>query len=185
MHNICYREFDEKVPEKRIQDEVLNIVSHSGDGYGTDRIAFSHREPFANNEAAERWIRENDGWYKGIAVRFCDYSKCKATKKIETLERKILDNTIKCNEYVKAHSIKTFKAEYVGCSCCGSKLKRELLRNNKCPVCYEDLRAKSTLDRIQGFDKKEKDLQAQIEAEKQKDKKNVIVKWLVKFEYHS
>lgn len=185
MHNICYRVFDEKVPEKRIQDDVLNIVSHSGDGYGTDRIAFSHREPFANKEAAEQWICENDGWYKGIAVRFCDYSKCKATKKIETLERKILDNTIKCNEYVKAHSIKTFKAEYVGCSCCGSKLKKDLLRNNRCPVCYEDLRAKSTLDRIQGFDKKEKELRAQIDAEKQKDKKNASVKWLVKYEYHS
>lgn len=185
MHNICYEIFNADTSEKYISNKVIDIVRHSGDGYGTDYVSFSHREPFANQEAAEKWIHENDGFYKGIAVQFYDYSKCKATKKIETLERKILDNTIKCNEYVKAHSIKTFKAEYVGCSCCGSKLKKELLRNNRCPVCYEDLRAKSTLERIAGFSKKEKELRAQIDAEKQKDKKNASVKWLVKYEYHS
>lgn len=185
MHNICCELFNVGVSEKVISERVLDIVRHSGDGYGTDRIAFSHREPFANQEAAEAWIRENDGWYKGIAVQFYDYSKCKTTKKMETLQDRIADNKAKKHEYIKTHSVRVFKAEYVGCSCCGSKLKRELLRSERCPVCYEDLRAKSTLDRIQGFDKKEKELRAQIEAEKQKDKKNATVKWLVKYEYHS
>lgn len=185
MHNICYREFDEKVAEKRIQDEVLRIISRSGDGYGTDRIAFSHREPFANHEAAQNWIRENDGWYKGIAVRYYDYSKCKATKKVEALEQKIAENKNKANEYAKAHSVKSFKAAYIGCPKCGSKLNRSFLYGEKCPLCFEDLRAKSTLERIEGFKKKDKDLRAQIDAEKQKDKKNASVKWLVKYEYHS
>jgi transposase len=185
MHNICYEVFDEKVSEDRINAEVLHIVRNSGDGYGTDYVSFSSRPPFVNKKAAEEYIKSVDGQYKGIAVRYYDYSKCKETKKIETLKQRIAENQAKKREYIKAHSVRAFKAEYVGCSCCGSKLKKELLRSERCPVCYEDLRAKSTLDRIQCFDKKEKELLAQIDAEKQKDKKNASVKWLVKYEYHS
>lgn len=187
MHNILYRVFDENVTRSAIISYVKDVVQHSGDHYGTDNVEFyTPSQPLVNRAAAEEWIHNHDGgWYKGIAVKFYDHSKCKKTKKIETLEQRIAENTIKLNEYVKAHSIKTFKAAYIGCSCCGSRLNKELLKNNRCPVCFEDLRAKSTLERIEGFKKKEKELRAQIEAEKQKDKKNVSVKWLVKFEYHS
>lgn len=187
MHNILYRIFDENVSRSTIIGYVRDVVAHSGDRYGTDNVEFyTPSQPLVNRAAAEEWIRSHDnGFYKGIAVRFYDHSKCKKTKKIETLEQRIADNQHKATEFIKAHSVKTFKAAYIGCPCCGSRLNREKLHGEKCPLCYEDLRAKSTLERIEGFKKKEKELRAQLEEEKQKDKKNVSVKWLVKFEYHS
>ena len=186
MHNIMYFIFSEKMSANAIEKKVFEFVHSNGDGCGTDRVKFVDYKIFENEEKARDYIKSlaND-WYQGYAVKFYDYSKVKNTKKIDELEAKIKETLDKKNEYVSAHSIKNFKASYVGCSKCGSKLSREYLKGNRCPLCGSDLRAESTLERIASFDKRIKEYNAKIQQEKTKQKDKAEVKWLVKFEYHS
>ena len=185
MHNISYRTFDVKTSRQDISNKVLYIVNHSGDRYGTDRVTFHENRIFNNEEEAREWIHEHDGFYAGIAVKFYDYSDVKPTAKIDELEARLKENLKKKAEYISAHSVKTFKAQFIGCQCCGSKLSRERILGEMCPLCRTDLRAGSTLERIKGFDVKHKEICDKIKAENQKQQDRAKVKWLVKFEYHS
>ena len=76
------------------------------------------------------------------------------------------------------------KAAYVGCSSCGSRLNKEKLRGEKCPLCGTDLRSQSTLDRLKALRSKHLEIMSQLEDERCKDKNKATIKWLVKFEYH-
>ena len=88
-------------------------------------------------------------------------------------------------EYAKAHSVRSFKARHVGCPRCESKLNREFLTGESCPVCRTDLRAKTTLDKLAWYKEKRKELCSLIEEENIKQKNKATVKWLIKYEYHS
>lgn len=65
----------------------------------------------------------------------------------------------------------------------------ENARKNICPVCSADLRPKSTLAIIgtarKNAEKAKKDLIAEERKLQEKQKKQSIVKWLVKIEYHT
>lgn len=184
MHNILYRTFGEKTPRNEITRTVLRIVQSNGDRYGTESVNFYDRV-FNNEDEAREWIDKNDGFYKGIAVKVYDFSAVKNTQKIDDLQARIAENERKRSEYIKAHSVKSFKSQFIGCQCCGSKLNKDRLRNDRCPLCLTDLRAESTLERIKSFDAKRKDLEAKIAIERQKQKDKAQIVWLVKFEYHS
>lgn len=186
MHNICYREFPEGTPKQKIVDTVLNIVARSGDGYGTDRIQFFD-DPICDNEsAAHEYINGFDrAFYGGYAVRYYDFSKVKDPKKVAELEDKILKTMANKRVFAEAHSVKNQKAAFIGCPKCGSKLSRERLRGNDCPLCCTDLRSESTLNRLASYDKRIDEYNRQIAQERLKEKKKAKVMWLVKFEYHS
>jgi transcription initiation factor IIE alpha subunit len=81
--------------------------------------------------------------------------------------------------------VKNQKAAYIGCPNCGSKLNKERLRSEYCPLCNGDLRAVSTLERIESYKKRIADYEAKIKEERLKRKNKAEIKWLVKFEYHS
>ena len=88
------------------------------------------------------------------------------------------------SEYIKEHSVKNFQAKHIGCLKCGSKLNKDFLNYDKCPLCGTDLRSKTTLEKIKWFDEKIKDYQNRIETEKRKQKSKAKIKWLIKYEYH-
>ena len=185
MHNIIHWTYPEKTSTVQIKTEVINYVRSHGDGYGTDNIRFLD-DIFESEDQAYSYINEIDnGFYGGYGVKFYDYSKVKDTKKITELKSKLAEIMHKQSEYINAHHVKDFKASFIGCSKCGSKLSKEYLISDKCPVCHNDLRAESTLERIASFKNRAKECQEKIlqETQKQKDKANIF--WLVKFEYHS
>ena len=185
MHNICYREYPENTPKQKIIDDVVKTVSRSGDGYGTDRITF--RDVVCDNiSVAQTYINDNDNaFYGGLAVKYYDFSNVKNNKKVEELEKKISETLVKKNEFAVAHSVKSQKAAFIGCPRCGSKLSRERLYGNNCPLCGKELRAQSTLERLKGYDNRISEYKKQIAQEQLKNKKKAKVMWLVKFEYHS
>ena len=186
MHNILYHTYNENVSKSKIEKDICDYVRNSGDGYGTDRITFYDSTIYDNREKAEEYIRAIDNdFYGGYAVKFYDFSQVKDTPKIEVLKEKIAETIEKKKEFEISHSVKNQKATLIGCSGCGSKLNREKLRSEKCPLCYKDLRADSTLERLASFDNRVKGYREKIEMEQQKAKKKAEVKWLVKFEYHS
>lgn len=186
MHNIIHWTYPETTSISKIENEVVNYVHSHGDRYGTEKIEILSTKPFDNREQAETYILEMDkNFYGGYAVKFYDYSKTKNTKKIDELNAKLDETFKKRDEYISTHHVKDFKASFIGCAKCGSKLSRQHLICDKCPVCHNDLRAESTLERISSFAKRIKEYQEKITQETQKQKDKAEIKWLVKFEYHS
>ena len=129
--------------------------------------------------------QKDNGWYDDHAVRFYDYSKAISTKKIEELKNKASELVKAKNEYFEKHSIYAFKAKYIGCVECGSKLSKRHLMGQRCPVCGNDLRSKTTIDKLAWYDEKVVEISKKIEKEREKQKKVARVMWLVKIEWHS
>lgn len=184
MHNIGYMTLIENVDRKGVLRDIQVIAREGGDGYHGSPRWHDEIKPLRNYNEAQAWIEAHDnGWYDDHAVRYYDHSNAKKTKKIEELERRLKELFSKKNDYIKAHSVKNLKAALITCPKCGSKLSREHLRSESCPLCYTDLRSKTTLDTIKNYERRQAETQKQIEAEK--EKQNGQVKWLLKYEYHS
>lgn len=184
-HAVMYDTFPVEYDKSKIVADIREYVTHHGDRYGTQNVRFPSEKVFDNEEEAEKFIRENDrGDYDGVAAKFYDFANVPDSAKAKELRQKISDTIKKKDEYIKLHSVKTHKSAYIGCPKCGSKLNRELLSGERCPLCYTDLRSESTLKRIASFDAKVKEYEKKITEENLKRKSKAKVKWLVKFEYH-
>lgn len=184
-HAINYNTYPATWTMKQITDDILDCVAHQGDQYGTDKVRFPTDKVFDTSEEAREYINAHDnGWYDGIAVKFLSFDGVEASAKVKEYRAKIADTAQKKREYINAHSVKTQKAAYIGCPSCGSRLNKEKLRGESCPLCYTDLRSASTLERIASFDKKVQDYEKKITQEQLKQKKKAKIMWLVKYEYH-
>lgn len=184
MHNIGYLTPEEKCNRSAVMNEICEIAMSEGDGYSGPMHWHDEVAPLKNYDEAEEWIKKHDkGWYDDHAVRYYDYRGSKVTKKIQELQDKHAALTIKIKECEAAHSVRSFKATFIGCPHCGSKLAREWLHSDYCPLCRADLRSKTTLETLAGYREKQKDIIEKIKAEQEKQKGEV--RWLVKYEYHS
>lgn len=194
MHNIHYSTYPEKVNKKSVQKEWDNVAAHEDYLEGATGLPGDIRwidKTLDDYDEAMKYIEEKDsGWYDQLAVKYLEYPKnLKKTKKHETLETRLKEEMTKLNELQgKIHYADT-KSTYVGCKKCGSRINTTYLRANYCPVCREDLRPESTLQRIEGYKEKIKDLQKQLKQEEkklnEKNRKAATVMWLVKVEYHT
>ena len=186
MHNIYYITYAENADRRRVMADIAEHASEDGDGYSSRMTWHDNLHPFATEELARKFIESVDnGWYDDHAVRFYDFSAAEKTAKIKEYEGKVAELLRAEKEYRDEHSVRKFQAKFVGCPKCGSKLCKDYIRNEKCPLCGTDLRSKTTLDKIAWYQQKRKEYQDRIEAEKQKQKSKCKIKWLVKYEYHS
>ena len=135
-----------------------------------------------------RWIDRVFDDYDQIAVKYRSYDKIAPSATLTNLEQRRDAEIQKRIDYAKKHSVSTFKADYVGCPSCGSRLKRELLSGEYCPLCRTDLRGKTTLDTLAKYSQNIEDLKKKISAEQKKleakNIKNSKINWLVKIEFH-
>lgn len=186
MHNIRYLVYKEKARRNSILSEIKDIAKGDGDNYHSNLTWHDTVEPLENYDKAKEFIQKKDnGWYDDHAVRYYDYSAASKTKKIEELEKKIDVLVDMSREYKDKHSIHNFKAKHIGCEKCGSKLNKEYIVGEKCPLCRHDLRGKTTLEKLEYYKNKIEECRNKIQAEKEKQKKKAEVMWLVKIEYHS
>lgn len=88
-------------------------------------------------------------------------------------------------EYMHQHSVSALKASYIGCPKCGSKLAKEYLSGEYCPLCRTDLRSKTKQETLAKYQEKSKAIIKAIQAEEEKQRRNRKVRWLIKYEYHS
>ncbi len=184
-HIVGYLEVSEKCNRTDVLSRIMEEAEREGDGYPGWVKWHEEVSPLENRDAAERWISDHDkGWYDDHAVRFYSYYKAKQTKKMEEYQSKIKETRDKADKYVVEHSVRKQKAAYIGCGKCGSKIAEEYLRSEYCPVCRNDLRSKTTIDTLNGYEEKIKSLQQKIEEEKKKQKDARVTLWLVKYEYH-
>lgn len=142
--------------------------------------------PFACYEDAKQYMADK-GWdYDRDAnhgVMYMEFDQPATNTKIKNLEQRIKEEEEKLENYKEFYSVRSFKAEYIGCKNCGSKLKRTLLKSDTCPLCHEDLRCDTTLKNIASYKGKIKKLKEQLAEEKKKvDKKRQKsgkITWLV------
>lgn len=189
-HNIEYFEYDENVHRGWVQKDLDTYVAIADRQEGCSGLNQSIRwleclPIFQDRDAAENAITNHDrGWYDQLAVRYYEPIRDNANKKVQELQQKVrdaYDAYLKKDRPIWAQGV---KAEYVSCRKCGSKLKREYIKTNRCPVCGSDLRPDTTLKAVEGAKEKHKKAQKALdEYIKAHSKKKV--KWLVKIEFHT
>lgn len=174
----------EKCNRGLVMAAIAERAERDGDsGYYGPMHWHDEVSPLKNREEAEKWIRAHDkGFYDDHAVRYYDYSRLKDTKKITELKAKAAALAKEKAEYIAKHSVKNLKANLITCPVCGSKLSRERLRTESCPLCYTDLRSKTTLDGIKRYEERTANVWKQVQVEQQKGKGEI--RWLIKYEYH-
>ena len=190
MHHISYQSASKKESILKVCEEFSRNNTDRGENPSGDYHGNMHiREdvPIQDDfDAACEKINQiaTDKWYYDVAVRYYDTSKVKKSKKIEGLEERIKVLRQKKIEYNDKHSVKLQQANLIGCKECGSKIAKKYLRSERCPVCNNDLRSKTVLDRLEKFDTDIKLLEKQITEEKRKKKTSCPVKWAFKIEVH-
>lgn len=150
-------------------------------------IRWLEGKPYDNYSDALNAIEELDrGSYDNLAVLYRDYDKVKPTKKMETLKARSAELGRKKEELDKTSTkeLHTRKSAFIGCKNCGSKLSTKYIRNSVCPLCGNELRSDTTMNRLANMTKKIKEINKEYIAEEKKLKAKAEVRWLVKFEFH-
>ena len=190
-HEIKYLSFDVEISKGRIDAEINHYVSGrtiEEGGHGLNDPIRWIDKTFNNYDEAYEYINKIDRTYDQIAVKYRVYPKIEPSATLTNLQKRLDAEHAKRVEYTAQHSIQTFKADYIGCPCCGSRLKKELLKGEKCVLCGTDLRGKTTIDTLARYSKNIEELQKKIKEEKCKLESKMLkaskIKWLIKIEYH-
>lgn len=189
MHNIEYFTYEENIKRDWVQKELDHYVScetykEGGNGLGKNIRWLESVGICKDYDEAESCIRDHDRkWYDQLAVRYYEPARGFSDKKLEELrakERAALDS------YHEKDSVwaKGLKAEYIGCKKCGSRIRKQYIRTNHCPVCTSDLRPETTLKAVKAAENRWKKAQAVVNSYIC-DHAKKTVKWLVKIEYHT
>lgn len=190
-HAINYIIVDRNADRATVIADICEEVEHSawqeGGSYNGTLKKGSHWHEGtvydSEEDAREAISRFDNGWYDDYAVLFRDTSALEsaATKRIAG---QIAKTKEKKRDYIEANHVTGRKSAFIGCSCCGSKLSREHLKRDACPLCGADLRSETVCSRIEGFNEKLQELESRLTDEKKKLAKKAPIKWLVKYEYH-
>lgn len=205
-HAIDYMVFDRKMPRTQMLEAVehwakenVDPYEHSEDGdiwhidvyngsLNGDRAWHEDTVYSCRQDAAAAIGRMDKGFYDDHAVLFYDVDSLKPTAVMKDIKRR-QDETMMKREALIAdsHTWAGRKSKYVTCEDCGSKLNVERLRSMStcvCPLCRNDLRSETVLNRVKAYDEKIRELRGKYAKEMKKLKSKAAVKWLVKMEVH-
>lgn len=178
-------DFPEKYSEKAMISEIYESLERERGYYEPhhqklqllkDIPVFKTRDDAMNyiNDNSKKYYRNVD-----VGVRYIDYSNVKQTKAMLDIKRRIEETLEKKKKYEEEHSVTSFKAEFVGCPHCKSKLKKYFLLGEKCPLCRTDLRSETTLITIKNYLSKVEKLEKEYGSlEKELSKKGQVY-WLI------
>lgn len=189
-HNVEYYTYPAKTNTAKINAELQAYASNAtwkeGGGGLSSPIRFIDRT-LEDYQAAEDFLKQNDnGWYDQLAVKYRQPKAGKTTKKLESLKAKLEEARKERQALNQEVPAKNFKADFVGCRHCKSKLNKAYIETNFCPVCHGDMRADTTLKKLQALSEKIQKLETDIQAEERAlTEKYAEIFWLVKIEYHT
>lgn len=189
MHNIEHYSYLLTTSKEDILAELNEHVKHEtyhegGSGIGSIRWYNDVCSSF--NDAIKFLERYDKGWYDQLAVKYKSLPNGVSNRKLDTLRDRLKVLNVKYREINSNLEFKSFKASLISCKNCNSKLNKDYLNNNYCPLCRNDLRSDTIKQKINDLknriDALNKDIQ--VEEDLLTDKKGVV-KWLVKIEYHT
>ena len=99
---------------------------------------------------------------------FLTANKLKGATKYKSLWTRISETQTKKIAYAKEHSVRNFKAKLVACPNCESKVNKKFVKYDRCPVCNNDLRSKTTINTLRGYDEKIRALESEAYTEYRK-----------------
>lgn len=190
-HNIKYYTYPQNCNKRAVEDEINAYVKRATWEEGGNGLPASIRwidsNVYDSYEAAEQAIKSYDsGWYDQIAVLYKELPRSVTNKKIESLEERISETWKQLSALDKEVAVKTFKAQLVTCKGCNSKLNKDYIKGNFCPLCRTDMRSETTQKRLAAMREKHKTLQNELLKEREAlAAKKGTIKWLVKIEYHT
>ena len=190
MYEVRILTFDGKMSKDKIEKEC-NSIAKARNEYGAGlpcKIQWLDKIFDTKKEACD-YIEKIDRDCVQLAVKFLEYpDNIEPSKKMLSLKERYEKEIAKACDYTEKHSIKTFKAALVGCPNCGSKLNKDFVVGEKCPLCKTDLRSKTTLETLAKYKQNAEELQKQYQEEEKKNKlkykKKAKEMWLVKIDYH-
>ena len=187
-HNIEHFTYPEKVDKNKVQKELDHYAAMEDWQEGCTglyrKIRWIDGRVYGSYEEAEEVIKKLDrGDYDQLAVKYDEYHKPKDDKSTE-LANKLLAAGDEYRKRDFAVYPRSVTSAFIGCKKCGSKLAREYLRTNSCPVCRTDMRPEYILKSIQAAKNKMERVQKEVsDYAKRKGTKEIM--WLVKIEYHT
>ena len=192
-HIIDYDVYSEKVSKSDVQ-EKWDKIAYGREGSGLpNKIRWLDITLNSYEEAKEYISKVDKGWYDCLAVKYKDFdiSSIKAPKKLQELKDRCSRLEKEYREISNIVECKTFKSQLITCKQCNSKLNKDYMRSNKCPLCGNDIRSDTTKKRIKAKYDALLSIRQQIEEENKKlltkqskQINNATIRWLVKVEYH-
>lgn len=195
-HTVRMDDYPVTCNKKKVEESYNAAARIAGRAEGSGGLGTKIRwndlqRPLESREEAEQWIHDHDdGWYDQLAVTYYDIDPNRLTSvKYKSLYERFLKENTKVNDLERTLYPKTISAAFIGCKTCGSKLNKEFLLTNKCPVCGEDLRPKAMLNNIKWHKNKAKEILSERNEELNRlrtkaMKSKECVRWLVKVEWH-
>lgn len=189
MHQIHYETASENCDKRKVEASLDAICETESDwGAGLPSPIQWKNLLFNSYDEARQYIEDHDSSYAQMAVKYRSFPKLVKSKKYEDIKSRLSDFITKYNELNNAFHFRNHASAFIGCKKCGSKISRDYLRSNFCPICHCDLRPSSTLTRIQSLKDKVQELQNALKAEETKLQAKQIksseIRWLIKIEYH-
>lgn len=81
--------------------------------------------------------------------------------------------------YYNAHNVQNLQAKYISCKRCGSKVNKDYIHNNSCPVCLNNMLSDTAQKRLDAFNARIDGLKASIVAEKERRAAKAPTRYLV------
>ena len=187
-HNIRYASYAETVNKNAVQsewDEYVRMEDWQEGATGlVHPIRWLESKIYPTRDEAEEAIKRLDnGWYDQLAVRYYCPVEVKS-EKLDELTKACIETRSEYDKRDRALYAERVTSAYIGCRNCGSRLSRQHIRSNSCPVCRNELRPDHMLKWVDVARRKwEKACQTK-EAWVNKHSKKII-RWLVKIEYHT
>lgn len=188
-HEVNHFTYPYKCNKVQVQNELADWVRRKcwEEGGGMNgSIRWIDGQIYNSYAAATEAIDKLDrGHYDQLAVPYRELPHDITSKKIESLKLKIKEAYKLYTALDREVVVKTFKAQYVACKGCGSKLNKDHLNSNFCPLCRTDMRSETTQNKIKMLYQKWQNLQVELRKEEEAlASKKGVTKWLVKIEYH-
>lgn len=191
MHEIRHLTYDGKLDFKTIM-KYADEEYYNGCEYHNhlDSLRQINKNGVYNSydDAREAIEKADDNWYDQIACKYYHYPNLVYSKKYLGIEERLKEWNKKLYTLQDTIHYKNVKASFISCPKCNSKINKEFIRSNFCPVCRNDMRPKTTLDTIKRYEEIILNLRIDLNNElrhlQEKQRKNAKIMWLVKIEYH-
>jgi hypothetical protein len=168
-HMVEYAVYAEDVDRKKVE-RYWNEVAASDSDYGVGGLDHSilwlDDDPLPSREEAEERLEYAPT--SCAAVRFLGQQDTKhlTSSKLEELNVALVKAKCAYETQLEFDYCSTRTSAFIGCPACKSKLARQHLHGNFCPVCGADLRPSSKQAALAAAKTKVEDLKSQINQEK-------------------
>lgn len=173
----CENIYDESYTMQEIIDEVQECMEMEVDSVPPEHLPWEEYEDIVDSEEEAKKIIEEHFTprEKNVIVRYMVWEE---SKKYSILSKRLEDTKESLNALIKSKAPQYFKAAYVSCPTCGSKINRTYFvdHNHCCLVCGGEMWAESTSNRYSGYIDKIRKTEEELSKCKRKGKVMRLVK---------